>query len=523
MTKQNAMNTLFRIFLSALVVFISLPAHAWQNLSRDIDIECLQSGNRLKINCDYRLINSTSVSDIQARIGDQNLQITGNDTWPWSTAKTAVLFLIDTSDPARQNVVARNLVHLEKLLGSLDDRHLIGLATFDKDLTVLAPPGSGKDEILAAAQQVRAVGRTTELYRNMINAIETLARIQADRKTIFLFSDGLAEDKAYFHSDVVASARKHKVVINSLGYPRSVALSVALQIIRRISEETGGYFIEVDEQLNLPDDFMNNPLNWIETGGRFTVDLENVDYSNIPENSGITLAFSTDVGSFDVKLPVQRPAVTRKVTETAQAAEAVTGANTVEPAPAPTQTQTVSAPAPAPRTVTVAQQPAARGLDQWFLYGIPIALVVLLLLTIASLVMSFIKPRERNIPKVQIGDLKPYAYLVTQDETKRRYPITRTTWRIGRSKDNELALDDNSISRRHAEIHRSQGDEFTVIDLDSLNGVFINNEKVKIQQLKEGDILEIGDINFRFTLHSAEYPLEESTVMQKTKTPSYTH
>ena len=116
-------------------------------------------------------------------------------------------------------------------------------------------------------------------------------------------------------------------------------------------------------------------------------------------------------------------------------------------------------------------------------------------------------------------DFKPYAYLVVQDETKQRYPITRTTCRIGRSKDNELTLRDSSISRRHAEIHRDKGDVFTLIDLDSLNGVYINNEKVKKHRLHEGDILEIGDVILRFTLHSVAYEMEESTVVQNTKVP----
>ncbi|NIO84343.1 MAG: FHA domain-containing protein, partial [Candidatus Aminicenantes bacterium] len=49
---------------------------------------------------------------------------------------------------------------------------------------------------------------------------------------------------------------------------------------------------------------------------------------------------------------------------------------------------------------------------------------------------------------------RPYAYLISQTENAKRYPITRTTWRIGRSMDNEMTLPDNSISRRHAEIQR---------------------------------------------------------------------
>jgi hypothetical protein len=504
------------LIFAALASLFAQPGLAWELLNQDIDIECVQSSNRTRINCDYRLLNADTPARVRASLDDQSLTLLNNENWPWSNAITAVLFLIDTSDPGRQNVVEANVAQLEKLLQTLPEQHIAGLATFDKEMRMLAPPGADQAEIMGAAGQIKALGMTTELYRNLLNAIETLSRLQADRKIVFLFSDGLAEDQAYFHSDVIRAAREHDVVINSLGFARSTSLSVALQTLRRISEETGGQYVEADSGLKLPAAFMQQPFQSISNGGRFTVDLENIDYGKIPAATDINLRFDSGNRTIAIGLPVQRPA-SREIAEQAPVRPAP-----VQP-PDVDATEVTSAPEPVRETVTVVQQPAAKSsLDKWFLYGIPIALVVLLLLTVATLIISFIKPRERNLPQVQMGDLKPYAYLILQDESKRRYPITRTTWRIGRSKDNELSLDDNSISRRHAEIHRSQGDEFTIIDLDSLNGVFINNEKVKIEQLHEGDMVEIGDINFRFTLHGAEQLLED-TVVQKTKTPVYTH
>ena len=114
---------------------------------------------------------------------------------------------------------------------------------------------------------------------------------------------------------------------------------------------------------------------------------------------------------------------------------------------------------------------------------------------------------------------KPFAYLVTQEENSKRYPILNTTWRIGRSRDNELVLDDNSVSRLHAEIHRYNNGNFFILDMKSLNGVFVNEEQVTNKKIEEGDIIEIGDIYLRFTQFSDDYPLEDDTAMQITKTP----
>jgi adenylate cyclase len=119
-----------------------------------------------------------------------------------------------------------------------------------------------------------------------------------------------------------------------------------------------------------------------------------------------------------------------------------------------------------------------------------------------------------------LATFKPYAYLVVQDEKGTRYPITNTTWRIGRTRDNELTLPDKSVSRRHAEIHRYSNGTFIVFDVDSLNGVYVNDEKIKKKKLEEGDILEIGDIVMRFTLFSSDYASDEDTAVQNTRTPS---
>jgi FOG: FHA domain len=150
-----------------------------------------------------------------------------------------------------------------------------------------------------------------------------------------------------------------------------------------------------------------------------------------------------------------------------------------------------------------------------------VALVFLLVLVITAFFLLVYRQGKRKpaVPVPVPAEHKPYAYLVLQDETKMRYPITRSSWRIGRGNDNEMTLQDNSVSRRHAEINRDKGDVFTIFDLDSLNGIFVNNNKVTKQILREGDTIEIGDVALRFTMFSNEYSMEDSTVMQHTKTP----
>ena len=76
--------------------------------------------------------------------------------------------------------------------------------------------------------------------------------------------------------------------------------------------------------------------------------------------------------------------------------------------------------------------------------------------------------------------------------------MATTPWRIGRGKDNELVLRDNSVSRHHAEIVRDGG-RFAIKDLDSLNGLFVDNKKVQWTALSDGAQIDIGDLRLTFS------------------------
>jgi signal transduction histidine kinase len=62
---------------------------------------------------------------------------------------------------------------------------------------------------------------------------------------------------------------------------------------------------------------------------------------------------------------------------------------------------------------------------------------------------------------------------------------------IGREAGNFIQLDDNEVSRRHAEIRRV-GDTLVLGDLKSSNGTFLNNRKVERAELSSGDQIQIG-------------------------------
>ena len=487
-----------------IVLLVNAPVgKAWDTLTDDLDLTCNQI-DITTLNCSYRPLTPVLIQKISAYGGQVPLNITGQTTFPGPNTTAAILFVVDTSDPARQHVIEKNIEHIEKLLQAGQPYHRFGLARLDKELLIEAPIGSSQSEIIAAANRLRATGKTTELYRNVSKAVAAIAAGTANRKAIILFSDGQAEDRAYFHQDVIRAARRANVIINSLGYPRTIALSVALQTIRRLSEETGGIYVEADNNFNLPDAYLFDPYSNIDRGGEFIVDLAPVLSAATTASTEITLTLESAARKFNIQVPITNQTNTNPART---AAAATRQADSVLQQPQPI------------RIVAPVQEP--QEIDVWLWYGIPVAFLILIVLTLIILAVTYqqLKTPKNNVGKASATIFKPYAYLVVQDESGIRYPITNTTWRIGRTRDNELPLDDKSVSRRHAEIQRYSNGKFVIFDVDSLNGVFVNSEQVKKKKLEEGDIIEIGDIYLRFTTRPADFPVEEDTVMQNTRTP----
>src|SRR5579872_3311167 len=74
-------------------------------------------------------------------------------------------------------------------------------------------------------------------------------------------------------------------------------------------------------------------------------------------------------------------------------------------------------------------------------------------------------------------------------------------FRIGRDPDNDLMINDGSVSRHHAVIKMS-GEIVGVQDLGSSNGTFVNERRLTQEYLKRGDFLRLGSVSF--TVHRVD-------------------
>ena len=68
---------------------------------------------------------------------------------------------------------------------------------------------------------------------------------------------------------------------------------------------------------------------------------------------------------------------------------------------------------------------------------------------------------------------------------------------IGRKADNEIVIDDQHVSRFHAQIRDIQG-RFVLFDLDSTVGTSVNDRSIKQKFLKPGDVISVGGVPLIF-------------------------
>ena len=78
-----------------------------------------------------------------------------------------------------------------------------------------------------------------------------------------------------------------------------------------------------------------------------------------------------------------------------------------------------------------------------------------------------------------------------------RYALDSDVVSVGRDPDSDIFLDDITVSRRHAEVARD-GARYSIRDVGSLNGTYVNRRLVDQGELNEGDEVQVGKFKLVF-------------------------
>ena len=90
---------------------------------------------------------------------------------------------------------------------------------------------------------------------------------------------------------------------------------------------------------------------------------------------------------------------------------------------------------------------------------------------------------------------------------------------IGRTTENDAVLGHRSISRHHAKIVRD-ADRYTIVDLQSANGVRVNGEDYERIELNSGDVVELGHVKLRFVGPQEQFVFDPRAVAGRRRVPA---
>jgi len=111
-----------------------------------------------------------------------------------------------------------------------------------------------------------------------------------------------------------------------------------------------------------------------------------------------------------------------------------------------------------------------------------------------------------------------YLALIVEDVVINKWEIDEEVIIIGRAKDSDIQIDDQSVSSKHARLvveddpYMDGVQSIYLEDLKSTNGTLLNGVNIVREKLNDGDMVKVGFNEFRFVNNSAK-GLDETAVI----------
>lgn len=388
----------------------------------------------------------------------------------------AVLFHVDRGDKARAKTVSTMAVDLIRLVDSargIGAGVRVGLTLGSDRFDTPVQLGTSRDDVARALFNMKADGAIGDTTRVVGQALGLVAAAPEERRVLVVASDGKAEDAAYGSDTLVNLAQNRRIVVNAVLYRDGGEAPGAIGL-RRLVEETGGILVESAPGARLDDAAVTRFGQFLRSGGTATFPLDARDprgryVVGVEIEGGARLS-----GTFSADLDPDRTI-----------AEAAAQRSAAIPTAA-SDTPGLADGTGLDRAIAFTRGAIAGNPRILQLAG---GLVVLLV----ALVFGSAWLRRRGIR----------AYLQIEDDPGTRIPVRANGVRLGRHSDNDIRFSERSVHRYHALLMRDPDSQRYVItdvsrDQARSNGVVVNSEIVKRAELAHGDLVELGEVRFRF-------------------------
>ena len=444
--------------------------------------EATEADQSEKVICQIRAKSGKALSDIEVTQVDGPPVSASLRPFNWVTDPVAYYFLVQTSGVSR-NQMQRMGNFLQRTASPVGER-IVGIGTADGALTEKAPLGTYRhtlDRIARSLTRLMPGEEDSALLSSVDEAIEKVAKRNADRKAIIVLSAANPPDRNVNEDELIRLARDNNVSLYFISFGEDGKLPSGT--LRRIGNQTTGGTFDVS---NLSDsellEFASSLLSMHESG--FVAKL---NPSGLPET--YQLVFT---GELDGQGKVESAAVELdRLTEDGWMVK--------------------SRHFLADHYLTIL---AALGLG---------AGALLILASLPSLGGVFGRvpalplpgrsgaaavpgphvdhPAETQIlfrPEIDGANAPALAWLEPIGSDAPSVPLRSGSLKIGRSKENDIRLSDQSVHRRHAILQLSSDGNYSIHDLGTRNGVIVNGARCTQQELSDGDIIELGETKLRF-------------------------
>lgn len=388
-----------------------------------------------------------------------------------------------------------------KYIDELRSSDKLAIYTFSDDVKMVSDFSNDKQFLKDIVEKIQADGNYTELYSGLYKAVKKLADDkEKEGKIVIVISDGKDESKTktYSDNDVIELAKENGIPVFSIGYTK--VDKIYLQALEKISDNTNGryYYSPSEDDLDKQYKKMNNQIQNIYL----------IDY--------VFYNFAGDGNEHTHTITVNRNNTTKSVSNKVLIPGGV---------------------APITKSDSLINDDS-----NYLFYFIGGGLGLVFLAVIALVVLKKKKklipqeplhqpiqsepekdsPKEKpvepsNERKKEVNEktiIQGDKTLIATDENSfgertiimgnaarlefkigtiagQSFSVPNGVFKIGRKQDNDLVINDKTVSGYHTEIY-FDGTEYIIEDKGSTNGTFVNGVKVSKQRLYSGDTIKIG-------------------------------
>lgn len=406
----------------------------------------------------------------------------------------AVFLLVDVSKSVPPEDLQKAKELADKLVQGAAPNDVISLYVFGKEFRKVTPQ---------ELQQTVTTESYTLLYDSTYDVARDLQKVKADRKAVVIVSDGLDTSSATVLDDTVQFANRNGISIYSVGVGKTNR-----KALERISKLTGGKFFGISNSSLIAD--LNASIQAQE---------------EVPSKTSPPVVAAPSVTSPPVvQAPVPQTPAKPASENPAEESKAlmfkalwamgilfgviglavfiwlIVRSSRRGPRVCPTcgreldDYQTIC-PVCAKADTTLAKKPEDAPSDGTQEFGQKVQVDEDLI------PMELLEKRpmgEESLTKTFVLMITPMLVVRKGKNLGQSYALNRAfPVSIGRSRVNEIRLDDISVSGQHCRII-PEGGRHVLYDLESTNGTLVNDKKATKVVLKEGDIIKVGETQFLY-------------------------